>query len=88
MVVARYSCMINGFTSIAISKLDIMDTLEEVKIGVAYKLDGKLLESMPREFTCIYGDKTYFVFFQHYTEMFCCINLHFHHVLVVFLLCS
>ena len=51
MVVARYSCMINGFTSIAIAKLDIMDTLEEVKIGVAYKLDGKLLESMPREFT-------------------------------------
>ena len=49
MVVARYTCMINGFTSIAIAKLDVMDTLEEVKIGVAYRLDGKLLESMPRE---------------------------------------
>ena len=49
MVVARYCSMINGFTSITIAKLDVMDTLEEVKIGIAYKLDGKLLESMPRE---------------------------------------
>ena len=33
--------------SIALSKLDILDTFEEVKIGVAYKLDGKNLESFP-----------------------------------------
>ena len=49
MVVAKYSSMLNGFTSIAITKLDVMDTLDEVKIGVAYKLDGKLLDTVPRE---------------------------------------
>lgn len=49
VVVARYSNMINGFTSIALTKLDILDTFEEVKIGVAYKLDGKVLENFPAE---------------------------------------
>ena len=33
--------------SIALTKLDIFDTFDELKIGVGYKLDGKVLESMP-----------------------------------------
>ncbi|KAK3094154.1 hypothetical protein FSP39_024769 [Pinctada imbricata] len=41
MVMLRYSQMINGFTEIAITKLDILDTFKEVKIGIAYELDGK-----------------------------------------------
>lgn len=35
------------FCSLVIAKLDILDTFEEVKIGVAYKHKGKLLESFP-----------------------------------------
>ena len=27
--------------------MDVLDSFDEVKIGVAYKLDGKVLDSMP-----------------------------------------
>ena len=35
------------FDSLAIAKLDILDTFEEVKIGVAYKHNGTVLKSFP-----------------------------------------
>nr|XP_022333667.1 adenylosuccinate synthetase-like [Crassostrea virginica] len=41
-VMLRYSSMINGFTHLALTKLDVLDTFEEVKIGIAYELDGEL----------------------------------------------
>ncbi|XP_064404044.1 adenylosuccinate synthetase isozyme 1-like [Halichondria panicea] len=47
VVVAKYSAMINGFDSICLTKMDILDTFDEIKIGVCYKLDGKVLDSMP-----------------------------------------
>lgn len=49
VMVAKYSNTINGYESIALTKIDIFDTFQEVKIGVAYKLDGKKLDSMPAE---------------------------------------
>lgn len=39
--------MINGYTALALTKLDILDDFEEIKIGVAYELDGKRLEAPP-----------------------------------------
>ena len=36
-----------------LTKLDILDTIEEIKLGVSYKLDGKVLESMPGEHVCV-----------------------------------
>lgn len=43
----RYAAEINGFTSVALTKLDVLDTLEEIKVCVGYKLDGKRCESLP-----------------------------------------
>lgn len=43
----RYTAMINGFDSLAITKLDVLDQMEEIKVCVAYRLYGKLLEVMP-----------------------------------------
>ena len=43
----RYAAEINGFTSVALTKLDVLDTLDEVKVCTGYKLDGKLCESLP-----------------------------------------
>jgi len=40
-VAARYAVKINGLTSIVISKLDVLKGLDEIKICVAYELDGK-----------------------------------------------
>jgi adenylosuccinate synthase len=43
----RYAAEINGFTSVALTKLDVLDTLNEVKVCTGYKLDGRLCESLP-----------------------------------------
>jgi len=41
--VAAYSNLINGYTSINITKLDVLSILSEIKIGVSYSVDGKEL---------------------------------------------
>jgi adenylosuccinate synthase len=43
----RYAAEINGFTSVALTKLDVLDALDEVKVCVGYTLDGDKCESMP-----------------------------------------
>jgi adenylosuccinate synthase len=43
----RYAAEINGFTSVALTKLDVLDTLDEIKVCVSYKLNGKTCESLP-----------------------------------------
>lgn len=48
-VVLKYSHMINGYTSINVTKLDVLDDLDEIKIGVAYKHNGKELDSFPAD---------------------------------------
>lgn len=47
LVVVKYTHMINGYSSINITKLDILDELEEILIGVKYVVDGVPLNSMP-----------------------------------------
>ncbi len=43
----RYAAEINGFSSVALTKLDVLDTLDEIKVCTGYKLDGKMCESLP-----------------------------------------
>lgn len=43
----QYSVLINGFTAVNLTKLDVLTGLDEIKIGVAYKYNGKYLKSMP-----------------------------------------
>ena len=43
----RYTNMINGFSSWNLTKLDILDTFKDIKVAVAYKLNGKELDSLP-----------------------------------------
>ncbi|TRY57529.1 hypothetical protein DNTS_023481 [Danionella cerebrum] len=47
LVLVRYAHMVNGFSAIALTKLDILDALPEIKIGIAYNVDGKPLPSFP-----------------------------------------
>ncbi|OGV64268.1 MAG: adenylosuccinate synthase [Lentisphaerae bacterium RIFOXYC12_FULL_60_16] len=46
-VVARYACRLNGFTTLAVTKLDVLDSLKTIKICVAYECDGKLYDTVP-----------------------------------------
>lgn len=40
-VVLRYSAQVNGFTELVLTKLDVLSGLSELKIAVAYEIDGK-----------------------------------------------
>lgn len=42
-----YSKMINGITSVALTKLDVLSGFEKIKVCVGYELDGKRLKSFP-----------------------------------------
>ena len=46
-VVARYSAMINGFDVWAMTKLDVLDKMETIKICVAYDCDGERYDTVP-----------------------------------------
>jgi adenylosuccinate synthase len=46
-VVLKYSCLINGYDVLNITKLDVLDALEEIKVAVAYKLNGAALPGFP-----------------------------------------
>lgn len=41
MVMLRYASMVNGFTELAITKLDVLSGFDEVKIAVAYDVNGE-----------------------------------------------
>ena len=43
----QYTAAVNGFDSLVITKLDVLDELDEIPVCVAYKVDGKVLEGMP-----------------------------------------
>jgi adenylosuccinate synthase len=47
LVVARYSVMVNGIDAWAVTKLDVLDEVETIRICVAYECDGKRLTSVP-----------------------------------------
>ncbi|HOT97320.1 MAG TPA: adenylosuccinate synthase [bacterium] len=48
-VVVRLAAMVNGLTHLAITKLDVLDTLEEIKICTGYRYQGRLLDHYPAE---------------------------------------
>jgi len=39
--VGRYAVRINGMDCLAITKLDVLDELEEIKVCVAYEINGQ-----------------------------------------------
>ncbi len=47
LVVGKYAVMINGLTDIVLTKLDVLDSFDKIKVGVAYEIDGKRHENYP-----------------------------------------
>ena len=46
-VAADFSCWINGFTSVALTKLDVLDSFEKLKVCVAYRVNGEIIKHLP-----------------------------------------
>ena len=47
----KYACLVGGITSIALTKIDVFDSFDEIKVCTAYKdtRDGKIYTSYPED---------------------------------------
>jgi adenylosuccinate synthase len=43
----RYTAEVNGFDSLIITKLDVLDELDQIPVCVAYEIDGERIDHMP-----------------------------------------
>ncbi len=50
IVALKYVCRINGLNYMNLTKLDVLSSLDEIKIGLRYRAkDGTILPSVPAE---------------------------------------
>jgi len=43
----KHSCLISGVTKLAITKLDVLNGLPEIKVCISYSLNGKKIDYFP-----------------------------------------
>ncbi len=46
-VATRYAAELNGFDSVALTKLDVLDALKEIKVCTGYEINGERIETFP-----------------------------------------
>jgi adenylosuccinate synthase len=46
-VVVRYAVRVNGITDLAVTKLDVLDTIPRIPLCVGYRIEGELTDNMP-----------------------------------------
>jgi len=46
-VAARFAAEVAGFTHLAVMKVDVFDTFENIRVAVAYRLDGRTIHTVP-----------------------------------------
>lgn len=49
IVSLNYAIMVNGIEKLALTKLDVLDDFDEIKICVAYEVNGKRLKNFPAD---------------------------------------
>ena len=49
LVALRYATRLNGFTELAVTKLDVLTGLDELKVCTAYRIDGTLTDRFPAD---------------------------------------
>jgi len=49
----KYSIRINGIEKLAVTKLDVLDQFDEIKVCTGYTLDGKKLDRFPSDLTSL-----------------------------------
>jgi adenylosuccinate synthase len=48
-VATRYSAIVNGIQSIAVTKLDVFDDFDEIKVCIGYEYQGRQLKTFPTD---------------------------------------
>lgn len=46
-VATKYAAELNGFGSLALTKLDVLDALDEIKVCTGYEIDGERIDTFP-----------------------------------------
>lgn len=52
-VIARYAVMVNGLDALALTKLDVLDELPEIRICVGYRIHGQETDQVPYDATAM-----------------------------------
>ena len=52
-LVVRYASRVNGLTDLAVTKLDVLDTLDRLAICTGYRVDGELLTEFPGDIAAL-----------------------------------
>ena len=47
VVAGRYSALVNGFTSLVLTRLDVLDGFPNIKVCVGYTVDGEMIDHFP-----------------------------------------
>ena len=53
-VIANYSARVNGLTDLALTKLDVLSSLDRIKVCVAYECDGRRYTTVPEHQSVFY----------------------------------
>jgi adenylosuccinate synthase len=69
LVVVRHSCMISGITKLAITKLDILKGLPEIKVCTSYSLNGNKIDYFPARIEDVAACKPVYKTFKGWTTM-------------------
>jgi adenylosuccinate synthase len=48
-VAVRYAVRVNGFDTLALTKLDVLDTLDEIPVCTGYRFEGRELHELPSD---------------------------------------
>jgi adenylosuccinate synthase len=49
LVLVKYSAQVNCYTQINLTKLDILDSFEDIRVATGYTLDGEKLDTFPAD---------------------------------------
>jgi adenylosuccinate synthase len=60
-VSVRQAGWLNGFTSLGLTKLDVLDGYDHIKVCVAYEYKGKFFEQMPDELEVLSNCRPHYV---------------------------
>lgn len=59
LVALKFACIINGVTQIVMTKADVLDAFDELKVCNAYKIDGVEQQEVPYQMTKVAIDPVY-----------------------------
>ena len=67
-VIARFATRVNSLTDLVLTKLDVLSTLDQIPVCVAYEIDGVRHDEMPADQTSFHHAKPIYEYFPGWQE--------------------